>query len=108
MKFDFGGMLEQVQKMQSEMETVKEGLRQKTVTAESGAGMVTATVTGANQLIELKISKELINQEEIVMLEDLVVAAVNKALQQAQEMINQEMNKLTGMLPNIPGLNLNL
>ncbi len=108
MKFNVGGMLEQVQKMQIEMEKMKGELSRKIVTADSGGGMVTAKVTGASRLVELKIAKELINSEEIVMLEDLIVAAVNKALKEAEEMMAGEMGKLSGMLPNIPGLNLNL
>lgn len=108
MNFNVGNMLEQVKKMQSEMEKVKGELNQKVVSAESGGGMVKVKVTGANQLIEINIAPELMDPNETKMLEDLIIAAVNKGLNNAQEMVGNEMGKLTGMLPNIPGLNFNL
>ena len=101
-------MLDQVQKMQGEMERVKNELAKKTITEESGGGMVSVTMTGAMQIIKLNISKELVNPDDIEVLEDLVVAAVNKAIKSANDLSQQEMNSVTGMLPNIPGLNFNL
>ncbi|MBM2813338.1 MAG: nucleoid-associated protein, YbaB/EbfC family [Ignavibacteria bacterium] len=100
-------ILEQAQKVQSEMERIKNDLGNKTATGDAGGGMVTATVNGNNKLVSLKISKEIVNPEDIEMLEDLVVAAVNKAQSAAQEMSQMEMGRLSGMLPNIPGLNFN-
>jgi len=108
MKFNMQSILEQAQKMQEEMEKVKSEVNRKTVTAEAGGGMVTVTMSGNNELKQIKISKEVVNPDDIEMLEDLIVAAINKANKAAGEMVQQEMGRIGGMLPNIPGLNLNL
>jgi DNA-binding YbaB/EbfC family protein len=101
------GMMKQMQKMQEKMAQVQAELEQKTVSAESGGGMVKATVNGRQQLVKLQIEREVVNPDDREMLEDLVVAAVNKGLEDAQRMAQEEMAKATsGMIPNIPGLNL--
>jgi nucleoid-associated protein EbfC len=101
------GMLKQVQKMQEKMQEVQNELENKFVTEESGGGMVKITMNGKLQMTRLQIEKEVINPEDPEMLEDLVVAAVNKAIESAQKMAQDEMQKATsGMIPNIPGLNL--
>ena len=96
-------LMQQAQRMQHQMAQKQAELAEKTVTAQSGGGMVTATVNGAHELLELSIDPDVIDPEDKEMLEDMVVAAVNQAMQQAEEMAQQELGKLTGGM-NIPGL----
>lgn len=105
MKGGMQGMLKQVQKMQAELEKVQGELGSKTVTEEAGGGMVKATASGKKELVSISIDSEVINGGDKEMLEDLVVAAVNKALESASKMAEEEMAKVTrGMLP--PGMNI--
>ena len=108
MKGGMQGMMKQVQKMQEEMQRVQNELGGKTVSEEAGGGMIKATANGNKEIVSVEIDKQVINPEEKEILEDLVVAAVNKALQSATKMAEEEMTKVTkGMLPpglNIPGL----
>jgi nucleoid-associated protein EbfC len=108
MKFNMQAMLEQAQKMQQEMERVKQQVSQMRVSAESGGGLVKVTMSGDNKLVDMKISAEIVNPDDIEMLEDLVLAAVNKAADAAQSMVANEMGKVTNMLPNIPGMDFGL
>ena len=102
------GMLKQIQKMQAEMEKTQAELANKTVTEESGGGMVKATVNGKKELLSIEIDQEIASSGDKEMLEDLVVAAVNKALESAAKLAEEELGKVTrGMIPpgmNIPGL----
>lgn len=98
-----GGMLKQVQKMQKKMAQVQEQLEQQRVEGSAGGGMVTVVSNGRQDILEIKIHPDVVNPDDVEMLEDLVLAAVNQAQQRAQEMMNQEMGELTGGL-QIPGL----
>ena len=101
------GMMKQIQKMQEKMAEVQQELEGKTVVGEAGGGMVKVTVNGRQQLVKVAIEKEVIDPADPEMLEDLIVAATNKALEEAARMAQEEMAKVTsGLLPNIPGLNL--
>lgn len=101
------GMMKQLQKVQEKMARVQEELEQKTVTAESGGGMVKVTANGKQHIVKIQIDREVVNPADVEMLEDLVLAATNKALEDASRMAQEEVAKATsGMLPNIPGLNL--
>jgi len=108
MKGGMQGMLKQVQKMQAEMQKVQNELGNLTVSEEAGGGMIKATANGNKEIISVEIDPQVIKSEEKEILEDLVVAAVNKALQSAGKLAEEEMAKVTkGMIPpglNIPGL----
>ena len=103
----FGGMnmqamMKQAQKMQEDMRKAQEEIAQMETTGTAGGGMVTATVTGAKELTSLTISPDCVDPDDVEMLQDLVLAAVNGALHEALETTEREMSKLTG------GMNLGL
>lgn len=98
-----GNMMKQAQQLQARMLKMQEELAEKTVEASAGGGMVKAVANGRQQIVSLNIEKEVVNPEDVEMLQDLVLAAVNEALARSQEMISSEMSKLTGGI-NIPGL----
>ena len=105
MKGGMQGMLKQVQKLQAEMQKVQSELGNLTVSEEAGGGMIKATANGNKEIISIEIDPQVIKSEEKEILEDLVVAAVNKAIQAAAKLAEEELSKVTkGMLP--PGLNL--
>ncbi|MFH1703953.1 MAG: YbaB/EbfC family nucleoid-associated protein, partial [Nitrospirota bacterium] len=91
-----GNIMREAQKLQAEMAKMQEEAKTKTVEATAGGGMVTAVANGAGELVSLKIEKEVVNPEDVEMLQDLIIAAVNEALRRAHEMVNSEMSKLTG------------
>ncbi len=101
-----GDLMREVQRMQSEMARIQEEVKNKTVEASAGGGMVIAVANGAGEIISIKIEKEVVNPDDIEMLQDMVVAAVNEALKRSREMMEEEMSKLTGgiKLPDIGGL----
>lgn len=95
--------MKQAQQMQKRMLEIREELANQTIEATVGGGMVTAVVNGQQELVSLRITPEVVDPDDTEMLEDLVVAAVNEALQQSHEMMSDEVSKLTGDL-RIPGL----
>jgi len=97
------GIMKQAQMMQQRMAKLQEEASNRTATATAGGGAVTATVTGKNQLVSLTIKKEAVDPEDVEMLQDLVIAAINEALANVQSEMSQEMSKVTGGI-NIPGL----
>lgn len=108
-KFTGGGnnnmntMLRQAKKMQEEMERIQEEMEQKTVETTAGGGAVTVTMKGSRELVSVKINPEVVDPDDVEMLEDLIVAAVNEASQQVSDMMEEGMGQVTGGL-NMPGL----
>ncbi|HEY4544496.1 MAG TPA: YbaB/EbfC family nucleoid-associated protein [Tissierellaceae bacterium] len=100
---NMGNMMKQVQKMQKQMETMEEDLKEKEVEASVGGGVVKAVVNGKKELINIEIEPTAVDPEDVDMLEDLILAAVNEAMRKAEDMVESEMKKITGGL-NIPGL----
>lgn len=96
-------MIKQAQKMQQEMLRMQEEQEKKTFTAKSGGGMVAATVNGKHELVELQINPEAVDPEDVEMLQDMVIAAVNEAMRSADAEASNNMSRLTGGL-NLGGL----
>ncbi|MDY7034106.1 MAG: YbaB/EbfC family nucleoid-associated protein [Thermodesulfobacteriota bacterium] len=99
----FGNIMKQAKMMQEQIGKVQEELAGKTVEASAGGGMIVAVVSGAQELISIKIDPEVVDPDDIEMLQDLIVAAVNEGIKRSQEMMAAEMSKITGGM-NIPGL----
>jgi DNA-binding YbaB/EbfC family protein len=99
---NMGSMMKQVQKMQQEMARLQAELEEKTVESSAGGGVVSVVVTGKKELKDITIKPEAVDPEDVEMLQDLILAAVNEALRKADEMVAGEMAKITGGL-NIPG-----
>ena len=101
------GMMGKMKEVQAKMKEAQEKLKDITVTAESGAGLVKATVNGQRKLLKIEIDPSILNDKDQDMVNDLVVAAVNNAMLTAGERAQEELKKSTeGLLPNIPGLDL--
>lgn len=100
---EMGKMMKQVQKIQADMMRLQEELGERTVEATVGGGVVTAVANGRQELLSIQIKPEAIDPDDVEMLQDLVLTAVNEALRQAREMVAEEMSKLTGGI-NIPGI----
>jgi len=98
-----GQMMKQAQKMQAKIMKIQEEMAEKSVEASSGGGMVTVTANGKQEVLSIRIEPEVVDPEDVEMLQDLVAAAVNEALKKAQEMVAEEMAKVTGGM-SIPGL----
>lgn len=102
---DMFGMFGKVQEMQKKLQEAQEKLAEITAEGEAGAGMVKAKVNGKHQVLAIDIDDELMKPEDKEMLQDLVVAAINKAMENVEEQSKSFMQKSTeGLIPNIPGL----
>lgn len=103
---NMGNLMKQAQQFQSRMAKLQEELGEKTIEASAGGGMVTVVANGRQEIVSIDIEPEVVDPEDVEMLKDLIMAAVNDALARAKNMVNEEMGKLTqGLnLPNIPGL----
>lgn len=107
-KGGFGGMggmnmnhlMKQAQKMQKQMEETQKALGEKTMEMTSGGGAVKIVISGQKVIQEIKISPEVVDPDDVEMLEDLVLSAVNEAIRQADEMYNAEMSRITGGVGN--------
>ena len=104
-KGGLGDMMKQFQKMQARMEEIQAELEQTEVEGTAGGGMVKVTANGKQDILGIVIDKEVVNPDDIEMLQDLIVAAVNQARQKAAELQSEKMSELTGGL-NLPGMNL--
>ena len=100
---NMGEMMKQAKRLQEKMGSLQKELENRTVETSAGGGMVAVVVNGKFELQSLKIDREVVNPDDLEMLEDLIVAAVNEGIRKAQEMASSEMAKLTGGL-KIPGL----
>lgn len=98
-----GDMMRQAQKLQAEMQRVQEEAKKKTVEATAGGGMVTVTANGAGEIVAIRIEKDVVNPDDVDMLQDLILAACNEAIRRGQQLVNDDMSKLT-MGMNIPGM----
>jgi DNA-binding YbaB/EbfC family protein len=98
-----GQMMKQAQQLQARMLKIQAELAERTVASAVGGGMIKVVANGRQQVVSIQIEREVVNPEDVEMLQDLILAAVNDALTKSQEMVSSEMGKLTGGL-NLPGL----
>ncbi|MCD6586837.1 MAG: YbaB/EbfC family nucleoid-associated protein [Desulfobacteraceae bacterium] len=96
-------MMKQAQQLQTKMAKMQEEMAKKTIEASSGGGMVKVVANGKQEVVSIHIEKEVVDPEDVDMLQDLILAAINEALVQSQKMVSDKMSQLTGGL-NIPGL----
>ncbi len=100
---DFRNIVRQAEQLKERMQKIQEELGDRTVEATAGGGMVTVVANGRQEIVEIRIEKEVLQPEEAELLQDMIRGAVNTALSRSREMAAQEMAKLTGGL-GIPGL----
>ena len=100
---DMQKQLKQLQAMQAEMERTQEELTKKELTTTSGGGAVEVTINGSKEITKLVIDKDVVDPDDVEMLQDLVIAAVNEAIRQMEDLAESEMNKITGGLGAIGG-----
>lgn len=101
---NMAGMMKKVQKLQADMAKLQEELKTRTIETTAGGGAINIVMSGEKQIQSLKISPDAVDPEDIEMLEDLISAAVNEAIKKVDDMMAQEMGKLTGGLNLPPGM----
>lgn len=101
---NINSLMKQAKKMQEQVLKIQQELEEKTVEATVGGGMVTVVANGKKELLSIEIKPEVVDPDDVEMLQDLVLAAVNEALRQADEMVQSEMAKITGGMGMPPGL----
>ena len=97
-------MMKQAQKMQEQMQKTQEELGQRTVEATAGGGKITVVASGAGNILSIKISKDVVDPNDVEMLEDLVLTGVQKAIEEGRALMQTEMGKITGGMGMPPGL----
>lgn len=102
-KGNMGNLAQQIQKMQQEMARAQEELADETVEVSAGGGMVTVVITGHQRIRSIEVKPELVDPDDVEMLQDVLVAAVNQAIEQSQTMAAQRLEGLTGGI-DIPGM----
>ena len=100
---NMNNLMRQAKKMQEQMLKMQEELEEKTVEASAGGGVVTVVANGKKEIVEITIDPSVVDPDDVEMLQDLIMAAANEALRQAEEMIQNEMSKITGGM-GLPGL----
>ncbi len=100
---DFGKLLKQAQQVQAKMAEMQAALGEKRIEASSGGGMVTVVMNGRQEIVSLTIDPEVVDPQDVEMLEDLVIAAINEAKAKVEELVKSEMSAITGGMP-LPGL----
>jgi hypothetical protein len=101
----FGNLMKEAQKLQERLVAVQDEVAKRKVDATAGGGMVTVEANGKQEILSIKIDREVVNPEDVQMLEDLVLAACNEALRKSKDMVQQELSKLTGGL-KFPGIGM--
>ncbi|RME82391.1 MAG: YbaB/EbfC family nucleoid-associated protein [Caldilineae bacterium] len=99
-----GDMMAQVQQMQEQMAAVNEALADETLEVSAGGGVITVVVTGQQEIREIRIEPDVVDPEDVEMLQDLIVAAVNEALEQSRKLASERMEAITAGLGLPPGL----
>lgn len=100
---NMGNMMKQAQKMQKEMKKKQEEIEAKELEVSAGGGAVKLTITGKKEVISMEIDQSVVDPEDVEMLQDLIIAAVNEGIRKAEEMMNKEMEQITGSL-GMPGM----
>jgi len=99
MEFDFKDLLKQAGKLQERIREIQEQLSRKTVTVDTGGGMVTVTVNGRQEIVSIKLDPLCVDPRDVPMLEDLILTAINQGMRRSRELAAEEMKQVTGGLP---------